>query len=112
MESIPKRGTPQIHIPKEKIVAFCKSHNITNLALFGSVLTDHFTDKSDVDVLVEFEPSHVPGFFGIVAMEDELSTIVGRQADLRTPKDLSRYFRNDVLQQAYLLYGKGQFRTH
>ena len=103
---------PHIFIPKDKIELFCKSHNITNLALFGSVLTDRFTETSDVDVLVEFDPAHIPGLFGIVDMEDELTKIVGRKADLRTPQDLSRYFREDVIKQAYPIYGKGQFRSH
>lgn len=103
---------PHIPIPKEEIVAFCQSHYITDLALFGSVLTDQFTNASDVDILVEFDPAHIPGFFGIVEMEDELTRIVGRRADLRTAKDLSRYFRDDVIKRAYLIYGKGQFRTH
>lgn len=96
---------PQISIPKDKIAEFCKAHYITNLALFGSVLTDRFSETSDVDVLVEFDPAHIPGFFSLVEMEDQLTTIVGRKIDLRTPKDLSRYFREDVLKQAYHLYG-------
>lgn len=106
-----KRNTPQISVPKNKIESFCKSHNITDLALFGSVLTDRFSEASDIDVLVEFDPAHVPGFFGLIEMEDELALIMGRKADLHTPMDLSRYFREDVLKQAYLLYGQGPFRT-
>jgi uncharacterized protein len=66
---------PHILIPKEKISQFCKSHFIVNLALFGSVLTDQFTETSDVDVLVEFDPAHIPGLFGIVEMEDELTKL-------------------------------------
>lgn len=106
------KSNPHISISKDAIDLFCKSHYITNLALFGSVLTDQFTETSDVDVLVEFAPGHIPGLFGIIDMEEELTNIVGRKADLRTPKDLSRYFREDVIKQAYPLYGKGQFRSH
>lgn len=106
------KANPHILIPKEQIDIFCKAHYITNLALFGSVLTDQFTETSDIDVLVEFAPGHIPGLFGIVEMEEELTKIVGRKADLRTPQDLSRYFREDVLKQAYPLYGQGQFRSH
>ena len=96
---------PQIFLPQDKIDAFCKTHNIKELALFGSVLTNHFSETSDVDILVEFEPTHVPGFFGLQSLEDELQDIVGRKADLHTPKDLSRYFRDEVLKKAYPLYG-------
>lgn len=102
---------PHISIPQAKIDQFCKSHHIINLALFGSVLTDQFTESSDIDILVEFDPAHIPGLFGIVDMEYELTDIVGRKADLRTPEDLSRYFRDDVLKQAYPIYGQGQFRA-
>lgn len=98
---------PHLPIPKDKISAFCKSHHITCLALFGSVLTDRFTEESAIDVLVEFAPAHIPGFFGLGDMEDELAAIVGRKADLHTVRGLSRYFREDVLKQAYPIYGKG-----
>lgn len=94
-----------IKIPKERIAAFCKKHHIRKLSLFGSVLRDDFGPDSDVDVLVEFEPGHVPGFFRLVDMEDELSAIVGvRKVDLRTPEDLSRYFRQKVLSTAEVQY--------
>lgn len=105
------KNKPHFKIPKEKIDVFCVSHNITNLALFGSVLADQFSDSSAIDILVEFGPAHIPGLSGIAAMEDELTKIVGRKADLRTPEDLSRYFREDVLKKAYPIYGHGQFRT-
>ena len=107
-----RSNTPHVSIPREKIETFCKTHYITDLALFGSVLTDNFTEGSDVDILVEFDPAHIPGLFAIVEMENELTLIVGRKADLRTPQDLSRYFRDDVIKQAYPIYGKGQFCTH
>lgn len=103
---------PQITIPKKKIEKFCRSYHISKLALFGSVLTDQFTATSDIDILVEFEPKHIPGLFGIVGMENELTKIQGRKADLRTPQDLSRYFRQDVLTKAYPIYGQGQFRSN
>lgn len=101
------KDKPHIFIPEDKISHFCKSHYIVKLALFGSVLTEQFTETSDVDILVEFDPAHIPGLFGIVEMEDELTNIVGRKADLRTAEDLSRYFREDVLKRAYPIYGQG-----
>ena len=78
------------------------------MAFFGSVLRADFGPESDIDVLVEFEPAHVPGLFGIARMERELSTLFGgRKVDLRTPEDLSRYFRDDVLKQAEVQYAQG-----
>ncbi len=102
---------PQISLPKDKIDTFCKTYCIKELALFGSVLTNRFSETSDIDVLVEFEPAHVPGFFGLLTMEDELHAILGRKTDMHTPKDLSRYFRSEVLKTAYPLYGQGQFSS-
>jgi hypothetical protein len=103
-------GIPRIKIPKSWIEKFCKAHHIVKMALFGSVLTDHFSDTSDVDVLVEFEPEHIPGLFGIVGMKEELSKHLGREVDLRTPEDISKLFRQEVIQQSYLLYGKEGFK--
>jgi hypothetical protein len=68
-------------------------------------LRDDFGPDSDVDVLVEFEPGHVPGLFGISRMARELSPLLGgRTVDLRTPEDLSRYFRDEVLAIAEVQY--------
>jgi len=88
-----------IEIDKQKLTDFCKRNHIRRLALFGSVLRGDFTPDSDVDVLVEFHPEHIPGlaFFG---MQDELSEIIGRKVDLNTPAFLSKYFRDEVLAEA------------
>jgi predicted nucleotidyltransferase len=89
----------RIHIPQAEIEAFCRKHHIRRLALFGSVLRDDFTDESDIDVLVEFEPGHTPGL-AFFSMQRELSEILGRQVDLNTPGFLSPYFRDEVLAEA------------
>jgi len=92
-----------IDIPRERIVAFCRRNHIRRLALFGSVLTDRFGPDSDIDVLVEFEPGHTPGY-DFFAMEDELTELLGRKVDLNTPGFISRYFRDEVMAQAENLY--------
>jgi uncharacterized protein len=94
----------RIAIDRERVAAFCRRHHIRRLALFGSVLRDDFTAESDVDVLVEFEPGHVPGL-AFFAMQNELSAILGRTVDLNTPGFLSRYFRDEVLAEAETQYG-------
>lgn len=98
--------TLPIDLPKTEIHHFCQRHYIQKLSLFGSVLRDDFTPQSDVDVLVEFELGKTPGL-AIVRMQDELSLILGRVVDLRTPADLSRYFRDRVLQEAMVIYDQG-----
>jgi len=94
-----------IVVPRDEIAEFCHRNHIHRLYLFGSVLRDDFRPDSDVDVLVEFEPGHVPGFFRLFDMEMELSALFsGRKVDLRTPQDLSRYFRDEVLATAEVRY--------
>ena len=95
-----------IRLQKNKIERFCKKHHIAYLALFGSVLTSSFTEKSDIDFLVKFEKKHIPHLLGLIGMESELSEIIGYPVDLKTPNDLSRYFRDDVLAKAQTIYGK------
>ncbi len=93
-----------IEIPRPEVERFCARNHIRKLSLFGSILTDRFRPDSDVDVLVEFEPDHIPGFFGLAGMEIELSELLGRKVDIRTPGDLSRYFRDQVLTSAVVQY--------
>jgi predicted nucleotidyltransferase len=93
----------RIEIPRDKIAEFCRRNHIRKLAFFGSVLGDDFTPESDVDVLVEFEPGHTPGL-AFFAMQRELSEILGRKTDLNTAMDLSPYFRQEVLDEAEVLY--------
>ena len=95
----------RIDIPKDSLQTFCKRHHIKKLALFGSVLRSDFRPDSDIDVLVEFEPGHTPGLIRLAEMELELSELFdGRAVDLRTPEDLSRYFRSDVVAEAEVQY--------
>jgi predicted nucleotidyltransferase len=96
-----------VQVIKEEIANFCRRHHISKLSLFGSVLRDDFRPTSDVDVLVEFESGHVPGLFGLARMERELSALLGgRKVDLRTPQDLSRYFRDEVMATAEVQYAQ------
>jgi predicted nucleotidyltransferase len=96
-----------VAIPKDKIEGFCKKNHIRRLSLFGSVLRDDFRPDSDVDVLVEFDPVHIPGLIRLAGMEFELSDILGRKVDIRTAQDLSRYFREEVLNSAEVQYAEG-----
>jgi predicted nucleotidyltransferase len=92
-------------IARERLAAYCQEHGIRRLAIFGSALRDDFRADSDIDVLVEFEPDHIPSLLGIARMERELSAFFGgRKVDLRTPEDLSRYFRQRVLAEAEVQY--------
>ena len=95
----------KIKIPNLKIAEFCKKNHIIKLSLYGSVLRDDFQTNSDIDILVEFEPGKAPGLISYSRMERELSELFGnRKVDLRTPQELSKYFRGEVLAQAEVQY--------
>ena len=95
---------PGLDIDEQELAAFATRHGIQRLAVFGSILRADFHDGSDIDILVEFAPRRTPGLLGIAAMELELIDLVGRNVDLRTYHDLSRYFRDEVLSTARELY--------
>jgi predicted nucleotidyltransferase len=97
-------GDLPISIPADRLAELCRRNGIARLSLFGSVLRDDFTPRSDVDVLVEFLPGRRVGFFALTDIEDELSAMLDRRVDLNTPASLSKYFRDEVLREARSLY--------
>ena len=96
---------PELKIPRNEIDDFCRRHSIRKLSIFGSAIHGDQREESDVDVLVEFEPGHVPGL-AFFSMELELSEILGREVDLNTPQFLSPYFRSRVVAEAETLYDR------
>lgn len=98
---------PALRLDEQTIKLFCESHRIRSLALFGSQAKGTARTDSDVDLLVDFEPDGVPGLLGMAALEDELSALMGgRKVDLRTPRDLSRHFREEVVRTAQVQYAR------
>jgi len=96
-----------ISMPADKVAEFCKRNGIRKLSLFGSALRDDFRPDSDIDLLVEFREGVTPSLLDLSRMERELSVIVGdRKVDLRTPGELSRYFRDEVLSTASVQYAE------
>ena len=93
-----------LNVSREALADFCRRNHIRRLSLFGSVLRDDFGPDSDVDVLVEFEPGHSIGLIKMADIEIQLSRLFGRKVDLRTPMDLSRYFRDEVVSSAEVQY--------
>jgi predicted nucleotidyltransferase len=91
-------------IPKDKLAQFCRKNHIRKLSVFGSAVRGRLEPDSDIDLLVEFEQDCTPGLFSIVRMEMELAEFIGRKVDLRTPADLSQYFRDEVMRDAQIQY--------
>lgn len=99
--------TVTLAIKRAVLADFCRRHHIRWLALFGSRLTGAAGPDSDVDLLVEFEPGGEPGLLGLAEMEADLSSLRdGQRVDLRTPPDLSRYFRAEVVRTARVQYAR------
>lgn len=92
---------------REALVVFCERHSIRRLSLFGSQLEELASPESDIDLLVEFDRGKEPGLLGLANMVQELSGILGgRIVDLRTPNDLSRYFRDEVIRSSQVQYAR------
>ena len=100
-------GKSNIDLSSKKIAEFCRRNHISKLSVFGSFLRDDYNEDSDIDILVEFFPDHIPGLIRLAGMENELSAVLGRKVDMRTAEDLSRYFRNEVLESAEVKYAEG-----
>jgi predicted nucleotidyltransferase len=97
--------TAGLPIERDALAAFCRRHRIHRLSLFGSVLKGTAGPDSDVDLLVEFERGAAPSLLDLADIEQELSGMLGgRRVDLRTPEDLSRYFRDEVVREAKVQY--------
>ena len=96
---------PGVSIEEGRLGAFCAEHGIRHLGLFGSALRGQLRPDSDIDLLVEFEPGRTPGLLGIAQLELELADLLGRSVELRTLRDLSRYFRDEVAARARTVYG-------
>jgi predicted nucleotidyltransferase len=96
-----------IHMPADQIAEFCKRNGVRKLSLFGSALRDDFRPDSDIDLLVEFRDGAAPSLLDLARMERELSVVLGgRKVDLRTPQELSRYFRDEVVSTASVQYAE------
>ncbi len=89
----------RLGVSEEDLRAFCRRHHIRKLGFFGSARGERFGPRSDVDVLVEFEPAYRIGLIRLAEVELELGRLLGRKADLRTVPDLSRYFREEVVRE-------------
>jgi hypothetical protein len=92
-----------IDLPRERIEEFCRRNHIRRMALFGSVLREDFTPNSDIDILVEFEAGHMPGF-AFIGVQDELATIVGRPVDLNTTGSFHGPLRERILKSAEVIF--------
>ena len=95
-----------LNLDEMALARFCEAHHIRRLSLFGSQLKGTAGPDSDIDLLVEFEPQHIPTLLGIAGMEIELSDMLGKKVDLRTAGDLSRYFRDQVVHMAEVQYAR------
>ena len=98
----------QVPIDPAALADLCRRYQIRRLSFFGSVLRDDFGPQSDVDMLVEFELEHVPGFLRLALIEAAFSQLLGgRHVDLITPKFINHRLRRRVLETAEVAYADG-----
>jgi predicted nucleotidyltransferase len=97
-------GVDRVRVSRDELEALCRRHRIRRLSVFGSVLREDFSAASDVDILVEFEPGMKVTFFSLARIEDALSDLFGRRADVHVSRSLSPYLRERVLSHARELY--------
>lgn len=95
-----------IDLPLEEIRRYCETQPIERLSLFGSALRYELSEDSDIDLLVEYLPTARIGYFELAQQEIDLSELIGNKVDLRTLNELSRHFRQDVVDSARLLYAR------
>ena len=100
----------QIALPVDKIREYCAGQPIMRLSVFGSALRDELTPESDIDLLVEYLPEAKIGYFELAQQEIDLSELIGWKVDLRTPNELNRHFRQEVIDNARPIYAKGSRR--
>ena len=75
----------------------CRDYHVRRLDLFGSQAKGTAGAKSDVDLLVEYEPGHVPGLLGFLRLEEELEALFrGSNVDLVSRGGLSPYLRDEI----------------
>lgn len=103
-EDVTVKLTAGVEVDDDELAELCARHGIRQLALYGSALRDELRADSDIDLLVDFRPDRLPGLLGIAAIELELSELLGRDVELRTRSDLSRYFRDEVVRTARVLH--------
>ncbi|HSD63825.1 MAG TPA: nucleotidyltransferase domain-containing protein [Ignavibacteriaceae bacterium] len=92
-----------MYVPKEILENFCKSNHIAKLSFYGSWVSDP-ESSNDIDILIEFEESVKPGLLLMARLERELSEIFNKKVDLRTPEELSKFFRKQVINEARIEY--------
>jgi len=93
-----------IQFPRDEIADFCQRHNVAQLSLFGSIVTDTFGPDSDIDILVEFPPGETPSLLHFAGMQLELNELLGRTVHLHTPPMLDPRWRDRIRQQARVQY--------
>jgi predicted nucleotidyltransferase len=101
--SVTERSLHSIRFDAEAITELCFRWHILRLRVYGSILREDFHAESDIDMIVDFEPGHTPGF-GFIGVQEELGAVLGREVDLTTPKGLSKYIRERVLSEAKDIY--------
>ncbi len=97
-------SSPGLRYDTKALAKLCRKHHVRRLDLFGSRAKGTAKDGSDVDLLVEFEPGHVPGLLGFLALQEDLADLLGEEVDLVSSGGLSPYMRDEILTSRSRIY--------
>jgi len=97
-----------LDLPMHKIQELCQRLQISELALFGSILRDDFSPDSDIDILITFAPNARKGLLTLAHIKHELEDLLGRNVDILTKKSIEQSHnsirRNAILESAQVIY--------
>jgi len=97
--------SPNLDLPLGAIGGICRRYRVRELSIFGSATRADFSpERSDIDLLVEFEPDAEIGLIAFAGMQRELSALLARPVDLVTKRGLKPVIRDEVLAQAEVAY--------
>ncbi len=90
-----------------KLKALCKKHKVSKLFVFGSVLTDRFSEESDIDFVVNFDKEKVTDYFdNYFNLKYALEDLFKRKVDLLEEQTIRNpYLKKSVNESKILIYG-------
>jgi predicted nucleotidyltransferase len=89
---------------REAIESETLKDDILKVSLFGSYLHGDFSEDSDIDVLIEFDPTAHISFFNLARIKRHIEQFTNKPVDLLTPEAISRFFRDQIINEAETVY--------
>ena len=98
-------NTVALPFDTHKLIEICRKNDVAMIGVFGSVARGEATTQSDIDLLVRF--SKGKSLLALVALERQISTVLGKKVDLLTEAAISPYIRDKVKRDLKVIYESG-----